>query len=224
MEDQRLSRRDFLRTSAIAALVMGGLAACTPAAPPAPGTGSGQSAAGAAGASAAAPAAAAVTLAFVCDIINEGHVKVRDKWAADFAAANPGITVQHQPTPNADYNTKIQTLFAAGTPPDIYRYLTEITPIVTVAQKNMHVQLDDYIAADNVDLSDFRPDAVALYKWEDKTYALPATTATRTSSTMWISLTRPASSCRRWTGKTRASPLRSSWTCCSGWSSARATA
>ena len=37
MEDQRLSRRDFLRTSAIAALVMGGLAACTPAAQPAPG-------------------------------------------------------------------------------------------------------------------------------------------------------------------------------------------
>jgi multiple sugar transport system substrate-binding protein len=171
MEDQRLSRRDFLRSSAIAAFVMGGLAACTPAVQPAPGAGSGQeeAAAGEAG----GPAAAPVTLSFVCDIINEGHVKVRDKWAADFSAANPGITVQHQPTPNADYNTKVQTLFAAGTPPDIYRYLTEITPIVAVAQKAMHVQLDDYIAADNLDLSDFRPDAVRLYQWEGKTYALP---------------------------------------------------
>ena len=220
MEDQRLSRRDFLRNSAIAAFVMGGLAACTPAVQPAPGAPTGQEAGG----EAAQPAGAPVTLSFVCDIINEGHVKVRDKWAADFSAANPGITVQHQPTPNADYNTKVQTLFAAGTPPDIYRYLTEITPIVAVAQKNMHVQLDDYIAADNLDLSDFRPDAVRLYQWEGKTYALPATTATRTSFTMWTSSKRPAWSCRPWTGKTRALPLRSSWTCCSGWSSAKAIA
>ena len=37
----------------------------------------------------------------------------------------------------------------------------------------MHVQLDDYIAADNVDLSDFRPDAVTPLPVEGKTYALP---------------------------------------------------
>jgi len=66
-----------------------------------------------------------------------------------------------------------QTLFAAGTPPDIYRYLQEITPIITVSQKALHLQLDDYIAADAYDLSDFRPDAVRLYQWEGKTFALP---------------------------------------------------
>ena len=106
MEEQRFSRRDFLRNSAIAAFVMGGLAACTPAVQPAPGAASGQAAAGS-----GAAVAAAVTLTFVCDIINEGHTKVRDQWAADFSAANPGITVEHQPVANADYNTKIQTLF-----------------------------------------------------------------------------------------------------------------
>ena len=140
MTNQTLSRRDFLRNSAIAAFVMGGLAACAPAVQPAPGAGGEQG---------AAPAAAAVTLTFVCDIINEGHVQVREKWAKDFSEQNPGITVQHQPTANADYNTKVQTLFAAGTPPDIYRYLQEITPIITVAQKALHLQLDDFIAADN---------------------------------------------------------------------------
>ena len=64
----------------------------------------------------AAPAAAAATITFVVDTINEGHVKVRDKWAADFSAAN-NVKVDHQPVPQ-DYTTKIQTLFAAGTPPD----------------------------------------------------------------------------------------------------------
>ncbi|MFN3982528.1 MAG: extracellular solute-binding protein [Caldilinea sp.] len=165
MTNQNLSRRDFLRNSAIAAFVMGGLAACAPAVQPAPGAGSEQGS--------AAPAAAAVTLTFVCDIINEGHVQVREKWAKDFSEQNPGITVQHQPTANADYNTKVQTLFAAGTPPDIYRYLQEITPIITVSQKGLHLQLDDFIAADNYDLSDFRPDAIRLYQWDGKTFAMP---------------------------------------------------
>ncbi len=163
MPQEKLSRRDFLRNSAIAAFVMGGLAACAPAVQPAPGGEQG----------AAAPAGEAVTLTFVCDIINEGHVKVRDKWAQEFSEQNPGVTVQHQPTANADYNTKVQTLFAAGTPPDIYRYLQEITPIITVSQKALHLQLDDYIAADDYDLSDFRPDAIKLYQWDGKTFALP---------------------------------------------------
>ena len=163
MPEQKLSRRDFLRNSAIAAFVMGGLAACAPAVAPAPGGEQG----------AAAPAGEAVTLTFVCDIINEGHVKVRDKWAQEFSEQNPGVTVHHQPTANADYNTKVQTLFAAGTPPDIYRYLQEITPIITVSQKALHLQLDDYIAADDYDLSDFRPDAIKLYQWDGKTFALP---------------------------------------------------
>ena len=49
--------------------------------------------------------------------------------------ANPGVTIEHQPTPWADYFTKIQTLMAAGTPADLYRYLQEIAPIVTVHEK-----------------------------------------------------------------------------------------
>lgn len=162
MQQRMISRRQFLRLSA-ATTVMAGLAACVPAVAPG---GEGQPAGG-------APAAAQVVLAFVCDVINEGHTQVRDKWAADFTAANPGIKVEHQTIPGPDYNTKIQTLFAAGTPPDMYRYLQEITPIVTVDAKQTHLQLDDYIARDNYDLSDFRPDAIKLYRWNNKTYALP---------------------------------------------------
>ncbi len=162
MNQHTLTRRGFLRNSAIAAAAVG-LAACAPA-QVAPAGQSGE---------AAAPAADVVTLTFVCDVINEGHVKVRDKWAQEFSDANPGINVEHQTIPGPDYNTKIQTLFAAGTPPDMYRYLQEVAPIITVDAKNMHMQIDDYIARDSYDLSDFQPSAIELYRWNGKTYALP---------------------------------------------------
>ncbi|MCB0080808.1 MAG: sugar ABC transporter substrate-binding protein [Caldilineaceae bacterium] len=162
MNQQQLSRRAFLRGSA-AAVGLIGLAACaTPgAAPAAGGEGGGE------------PGEAEVTLTFVVDIINDGHVEVRDKWSKEFMELHPNVTVEHQPTPSADYQTKIQTMLAAGTPADIYRYLQEVTPIVTVHEKKLHLQLDDYIARDSYDLSAFRPDAVALYQWEGNTYALP---------------------------------------------------
>ncbi len=162
MNQHKLTRRGFLRNSAIAAAAVG-LAACAPA-QVAPAGESGE---------AAAPAADVVTLNFVCDVINEGHTKVRDKWATEFSDANPGIKVEHQTIPGTDYNTKIQTLFAAGTPPDMYRYLQEVAPIITVDAKKMHMQIDDYIARDSYDVEDFRPEAVELYRWNGKTYALP---------------------------------------------------
>lgn len=163
MQNRLMSRRSFLRNSAIAGATMAALAACAPAAAPSTG--------GEAGGGEAA--ADVVNLTFVCDIINEGHVSVRNKWTEEFNAANPGIVVEHQPIPGPDYNTKIQTLFAAGTPPDMYRYLQEITPIITVAEKNLHLVLDDYIARDDYDVDAFRPDSITLYQWDGATYALP---------------------------------------------------
>ncbi|OUC06809.1 hypothetical protein RY27_18720 [Litorilinea aerophila] len=161
----RLTRRDFLRNLTVATAGVVGLAACAPAAAPQAGQSTG-------GEETSQASAEPITITFIVDTINEGHVQVRNKWAQEFMEAHPNVKVDHQPIPQ-DYTTKIQTLFAAGTPADVYRYLQEVTPIITVAEKNMHLQLDDYIARDNNDLSDFRPDAVELYRWEGKTYALP---------------------------------------------------
>jgi multiple sugar transport system substrate-binding protein len=176
-----LSRRAFLKAAA-AAVGVGALAACQPAAPPAPAPkpAAGETkatAAPAAAAATAAPKAApasseAVKLNFVCDTINTGHVQVRDKWCKQFNELHPNVTVEHQPVPQ-DYNTKIQTLFAAGSPPDTYRYLQEVVPIITVVAKNMHLRLDDWMKKDNYDLNDFRKDAANLYVWEGGTYGLP---------------------------------------------------
>lgn len=161
---RKLSRRDFLRGAALTA-ASAGLAACAP-------TG-GAPAASSSSEDSSAPSEEAVTLNFVVDIINEGHVKVRDKWAEEFMEMHPNVTVEHQPTPWSDYHTKIQTLLAAGTPADIYRYVQEVTPIVTVHEKKIHLQLDDFIDRDSYDLTAFRPDSITLYQWEGNTYALP---------------------------------------------------
>lgn len=162
LTNRQLSRRAFLQGSALATLGVMGLAAC--AAPAPQGTADGEAG--------EAPAGEQITLTFIVDTINEGHVKVRDKWAQEFTDAHPNVKIDHQPIPQ-EYTTKIQTLYAAGTPADIYRYLQEVTPIITVVEKDMHLQLDDYIARDDYDVADFRPDAVKLYQWEGKTYALP---------------------------------------------------
>ncbi|MEZ4583602.1 MAG: hypothetical protein R3A10_18530 [Caldilineaceae bacterium] len=70
------------------------------------------------------------------------------KWAKEFSEANPGIVVDHQPIPYRTTTPRFRLCSAAGTPPDMYRYLQEITPIITVAEKNLHLQVDDYIARD----------------------------------------------------------------------------
>jgi multiple sugar transport system substrate-binding protein len=165
MYDRRsLTRRDFLRSAAVAAAGAVGLVACAPATgPAAPAAEGGES----------QPAGEQVTLTFIVDTINEGHIKARDGWAKGFMEANPNVKVDHQTLPNDGYVTKIQTLYAAGTPADVYRYLQEVTPIITVAEKQMHLVLDDYIERDSYDLSDFRPDSVTLYQWDGQTYALP---------------------------------------------------
>ncbi len=156
-----MNRRAFLRSAAFTMVGLG-LVACAPAAQPA-----------ATGESAAQPAADQTTLVFISQTVNEGHIQVRQTWSDEFMAANPNVKVDHQTVPAPDYPTKLQTLFAAGTPPDVFFYLQEVFPIITVAQKQMNLDLTDLIARDGFDLSDFRQDAVALYRWEDRMYAIP---------------------------------------------------
>jgi multiple sugar transport system substrate-binding protein len=163
----RVGRRAFLR-AVLASAGAGVLAACGN--PAAPGGQGGQPAAG--GATQAPAQNNGVKLIFLSDTSNEAIIKVRNEWARKFSEANSGVTVEHQPVPQ-EYATKIQTLFAAGTPPDVYRYLQEITPIVTVAQKKLHLPLNSYVERDKYDLSDFRPDSIELYRWEGELYALP---------------------------------------------------
>lgn len=161
-----MNRRTFLRSAAVTVVGIG-LVACAPATQPA------APAAESGGSTNAQPAGDQITLAFVSQVINEGHVTVRDKWSQEFMEAHSNVKIDHQTVPGDQYAVKIQTLYAAGTPPDVYCYLQEVTPIITVAEKSMHLPLNDLIERDGHDLSDFRPDSLNLYIWDGETYALP---------------------------------------------------
>ena len=87
--------------------------------------------------------------------------------------ANPGVTIEHQPTPWADYFTKIQTLFAAGTPPISIAICRRSRPSSPCTQKACMCSWTTTSSATAYDISDFRPDAIELYRWDGKTYALP---------------------------------------------------
>jgi multiple sugar transport system substrate-binding protein len=150
------TRRAVLASLATGAPVL--LAAC--------GTSSGDSG----GAAPAAKLKAGATITFWTDQ-GGGLPAIAQDWAKRFEAKN-GVKVE--PTGGIqDYTNKLFGAFTAGTPPDIYRYLQENIPIVAAVDRNMFLKLDAYIKRDKYDLTDFRKDAVEIYKWKGAQYALP---------------------------------------------------
>lgn len=192
MTASRWSRRLMLRrTAALVALVpVVGLASCGGSATTGAGTAAGSTAASsapaqsaatsavskAASASAApaaqnAPATGAIHMTYMVDI-GGPYMKVAKKWADDFSAAHKGITVEYQPVVD-HYPDKLLAAFAGGTPPDVFRYLQEIIPIDAAVQRHLLLSLSSFMNRDKYDSSDFMPQALALYVWGGKTYALP---------------------------------------------------
>ena len=93
------------------------------------------------------------------------------RWAEQFeqrtgvkVQVNAGIT---------DYDTKIQSAFAAGSPPNIFRYSPDTPSLITAVERNMLLKLDNLVKRDKYDLSDFRKEAIELYRWKGSLYALP---------------------------------------------------
>ncbi len=73
----------------------------------------------------------------------------------------------------AAYNNKLVGAFAAGSAPDIYRYLQANIPMPAAVERNMLLKLDPYVKRDKYDLTDFRKDSIELYRWKGALYALP---------------------------------------------------
>lgn len=164
----RLSRRNLFGaalSTAAAAVV-----ACSGIPPGAPGATPGTQGTRAPAASSAPKAASGTKVVFMSDIGGD-HIKVRDAWAKKFSEKT-GIPVEHQPVVQ-NYQDKLLTRFAGGDPPDIFRYLQETIPIVEAVDKQILHPLDDLIKRDRYDLSDFLPQAIALYRWKGVLYALP---------------------------------------------------
>ncbi|GIV78578.1 extracellular solute-binding protein [Litorilinea aerophila] len=89
-----------------------------------------------------------------------------------FQEEHPNVTVELENIgSSADYYTKLQTTVAGGTAPDVFYPATHIA--YALASKGAILPIDDYIARDNIDLSQYEPAVLDLYTIDGKVYCLP---------------------------------------------------
>ncbi|MGI8912877.1 MAG: extracellular solute-binding protein [Chloroflexota bacterium] len=112
-----------------------------------------------------------VRLVYMCDIAAP-YTKVAQHWADTFPQSHPGTTVEYQPVAD-HYPDKLTAAYAAGSPPDVYRYLQANVPIDAAVKDNLLLDLSAFANRDKYDFSDFLPEAIGLYRWHGKLYALP---------------------------------------------------
>ncbi|MFN8493875.1 MAG: extracellular solute-binding protein [Caldilineaceae bacterium] len=156
---EKLSRRAFLRTTAVASAGLA-LVAC---APPAPATGGG---------GAAAPSTGKTKIRF------HGRVGTQGDYYTEMAKAFNGtqdkieVTVEAFPGTDPEYLQKITTMISGGTIGDAM-WVASIHIYYSYAAAGVYVPIDDFIAKDKYDLSPFYPVAMQNLKVADKLYGLP---------------------------------------------------
>ena len=158
----QISRRSFLKQGTIAAtgISVFWLAACAPAAP-------------ATGGESGAPAAAGSDPVPALLRSGSGEEDFFNKALDLFKQQHPEVEVNAVFAPGGqDYITKLDLMIAAGDPPAIY------APFSTrgyryYAAKGLSQPLDDLVARDNVDLTDFHPDGMKGSHWQGQLMALP---------------------------------------------------
>lgn len=160
---RKLSRRDFLRATTFVASGAA-LAACTPAATP--------------GASEEEPKeqpkqpAEPVTITYlVRSDIGPKMLEWADVSVKEFQEITPDIKVEMVGVPWGDYNAKLLAMFAAGTPPEISANYA--AGFATFYSNNAILPLDNYISAEQVDLSVIEKAAVDAVTRNGKMWAFP---------------------------------------------------
>jgi multiple sugar transport system substrate-binding protein len=105
------------------------------------------------------------------------HLKDLDQAIAAFHAVHPEINVEVQTAPFNDYFTKLQTLIAGGTAPDVFELNYE--NFVSFASNGTLSDLGPFAASDSsYDASTFYPKALQAFALNGTQYALPATFST----------------------------------------------
>jgi multiple sugar transport system substrate-binding protein len=94
---------------------------------------------------------------------------LRQEQVKLFNAKFPEIRVEF--LEGATGTEKLQTLFAAGTPPDLFRQ--ETAGMAFFASRGQITALDPHLRRDKYDLSDFFPAAWELWKWKGRYYGVP---------------------------------------------------
>ncbi len=100
------------------------------------------------------------------------HLEDLDTIIAAFEEANPGINVEVETAPFADYFTLLQAGVASGDAPDVFELNYE--SFVTYAANGALLDLSGMVSAD----APFYPRALEAFQYEGKQMALPATFST----------------------------------------------
>jgi multiple sugar transport system substrate-binding protein len=122
---------------------------------------------------AAAPASAQgftrLSLAIQGDDRNE--LNLYKQLVVEFEQAHPTISVDIDWLPWDAYETKLQTGFAASTPPDVFWLW--INDMEFYASRGKLLDLTPYVKKDNFNTDDFFPTTLDAYKYKDGLYAIP---------------------------------------------------
>jgi ABC-type glycerol-3-phosphate transport system substrate-binding protein len=86
-----------------------------------------------------------------------------------FQAKNPNIKIKTQFEPFESYFDKLRAQWAGGSSPDVMF----LNSIPVYASLNVLLPLDDLIAKDKFDTSDFYPGLLEIFKYQGKVYGLP---------------------------------------------------
>ena len=89
-----------------------------------------------------------------------------------FAAHNPHIKINLVVVSASDFDSRLQAMLAAGTPPDIWSQWGG-SGFVDYVKSGLVADLTPYIEKDNVDLSDFVPDLLNIYTVDGEQMGLP---------------------------------------------------
>lgn len=187
-EQKKLTRRQFLALGSQATIAAMAIAACgpsaTPAATTAPVSATKPPAASAATAPAAAPTTAAPAKApSTIEFLAWGDTTDGPAWeklGPAYTAKYPGQVVKITPVadPNNNYYTKLQTMYAGGTPPNLASFQGWEWQVY--ADKNLLSPVDDFVKRDNLsgNYPQGYPSVEQSVKRKDKTYLVPLQMAT----------------------------------------------
>lgn len=114
-----------------------------------------------------------VTLTYYTFSAAPDHLQDLDEMIKIFEEQHQGIQIKVETAAFADYFTKLQTLVAGGTTPDVFELNYE--NFVTYAAKDLLLDLNPLIKADTTfDSSIFYPRALEAFKYQDMQLGLPA--------------------------------------------------
>lgn len=169
----QISRRAFLRGSL---LVTGGLlAAC--AAPAAPAAAPAASSGGEAAPAAAAPAPAAENILLRWDTFRAPGTGWNEERIETFMAANPGVTIEFRPLTGAtqqDNYGKMYASQAAGDLGELCAFDPSHFHFWRAINANIIMPIDELVAADGTDLTEWYDLFMSLQYFQGKQYGLPS--------------------------------------------------